>query len=177
MPPGCFEDSWNEFIKEGELLFDYMVHNFESFFDRESIIKHFNIRDALYYYTDSEELLAIHGNDIQKELIPWIRKELENKELFKKENWKPFRDQGILTDRYLGYKKMFQYKEYYLQLSIDDYCDLSNNCIYCKHEKKSIHFELALWGWKDEEHEKLQPDNDVIILSDNIMPNYYWDRK
>jgi hypothetical protein len=74
----------------------------------------------------------------------------------------------------LGYRKMFQYKQYYFQLAIDARCGICINCNYCKKEEYNKHFILALYGWKDDDHDKLQPDDAIVIPNDNIMPDYYW---
>jgi hypothetical protein len=169
---------WDKFLIEGDELFSYMIHNFNSMFDGE-IIKHFRINYGAYMevfgYESSDNIDEMYRNDIQKELLPWIYKEFENKELFNKENWKPFRDTYCFTAMYLGYKKMFQYKKYYFQLAIDKAC---GECPYCENKNTVYfeHFELKMYGWVDEKSDKLQPDDRVAIPPDNIMPYEYWRR-
>jgi hypothetical protein len=46
-------------------------------------------------------------------------------------------------------------------------------CVYCEKGENQIHFELALYGWKDDS-ERLQPYNDVIVGSDQMVPNTFW---
>jgi hypothetical protein len=173
------DSDWGKFLKQGDVLFDYMIHNFDFMFDNGSI-KHFiiwyGIRDLMSTCEDIEEE---HGTEIQKELLPWILKEHEEGRLFDKANWKPFRDSDIMTTMYLGYNKMFQYKEYYFQLTLDDWCDKTLQCYYCQRGeyKNKTHFQLAMYGWKKEGTDKLQPDNRVSIPPDNIMPECYWKRK
>jgi hypothetical protein len=152
-----------------------MVCNFESLFDRNTIIKHFDIRPGVYGLNDFIILIKSQSyTDIQNKLISWIHNENSIGQLFKSENWKPFRNQELLTSMYLGYKKLFQYNQYYFQLILEPDC---GECEYCKYTKNSIHFELVLYGWKDDNTMRLQPDNRAIILSDTIMPEYYWKRK
>lgn len=40
---------WEEFLEEGDALYDYMTNNFEKMFDGESI-KHFEIREGKLTY-------------------------------------------------------------------------------------------------------------------------------
>ena len=167
---------WEEFLIQGDILYNYMINNFENMFDSDKIIKHFHIRPGLFEigWYDADEINEKYGDDIQKELIPWIRKEFETNRLFDKNKWKPFRDQDAFVDMYLGYRIMFPYKHYYFQLAIDDFC---GDCIYCKNNENRTHFQLSLWGWKEENKERLQPDDNFLVSPDNIIPDWYWEIK
>lgn len=154
-------------------------------FDNDKI-KHFEIIDGVYrHIKDTEEMTEEYSDEIQKELIPWIRKEFEEKKLFDKTLWKPFRDQSCLSHMYYGYRRLFNYKEYIFQLAMQSYCEL-DECKYCNHTKdnyfsicceNSKHFCLALYGWKEEDSNILQPYKDNIIPNDNIMPEIHWIRQ
>lgn len=164
-------DSWTDFIVEGAALFDYMIQNFDSMFEGESIIKHFNIRDEGIYDICSDEIMQKYGSAIEKELIPWIHDQFSQGQLFEKENWKPFRDRCSLSEAYLGYSQMFHYRDYYFYLVINqDYIEYEpRKC------KRIVHFQLVLlYGLKDE---RVKPDDRVVILSNNTVPVFYWDRK
>lgn len=169
------EEIYDRFLKEGAILFKYMVDNFEDMIDGE-IIKHFTITDIRRKDFDDviDNIISNYNYNIQNELIHWIRTEYYNGEFCSETNWKPFRDWDMMTSMCLGYKKMFNYKQYYFQVVIDMYC---GDCIYCKNEESRIHFELNLYGWKDELYDNLQPDNIVVIPQDNSMPNVYWNTK
>jgi len=165
-----------EFLIDGAILFNYMITQFKNMFDGDSIIKHFDIRSGIYgriYECDMNLMKKEYGNDMQHELIHWIKNEMGLGHLFDNKNWKPFRDLEIVHDFYLGYRKMFQYKQLYFQLAIYNIC---GDCLYCKKENKilSIHFEAALCGWKDKKYDKLQPNNVISILPDNIIPESDW---
>jgi hypothetical protein len=169
------ESFWKPCIKESKKSFDYMINNFNSMFDKDTI-KHFYIKyvsnDTMYYADDISEQ---YGVDIHRELIPWIKNEFEKITLIQINNWKPFRDSYLYTNVYLGYKKLFQYKQYYFQLTIDNSIrDDTNDCKYCKNGDSLIHFELALYGWKDINN-KLQPSNDIIPL-DNLFSEKVWNK-
>ncbi len=172
---------WERFLKEGDILFNYMINNFEDMFDGDTI-KHFDIRYGVYEVIDFiKEMAQIDKikwcNEIQNELIKWIRNEYNNNRLLNKNNWKPCRDVYHIVNMYLGYNKLFQYKQYYFQLAVDsDLLDCMEDCKYCNNNESTIHFELALYGWKDYNSSILQPDN-IIILSDNMMPYEYWKQK
>jgi hypothetical protein len=170
-----FTELWERFLKEGDELFNYMTNHFKDMFDGD-IPKHFNIRFENVSDLGSIEVKEKYGNEIQNEFIPWIQKEFIDNQLFKKTFWKPFRDKYTFIDMYLGYRILFPFREYYFQLAIDSYCSI-HNCIYCSNDIDSIHFELVLYGWKEDGSEMLQPDNDAIVYPDNIMPDLYWKMK
>lgn len=166
--------AWDRFLEEGASMFNYMISNYEKMFEINNTITHFNIRSGTYHIDDSilvfikEQYLV----DIQSELVSWIQREYESTSLLEYTNWKPFRDQYTLIDMYFGYRKMFVYKHYYFQLALDSYC---RECSYYKNTNERTHFKLALYGWKDEHCEHLQPDDVVSIPHDNIMPMLYWE--
>jgi len=173
------EFGWNfdRFEEEGDILFKYMITNFNKMFDGEFKIKHFGVEsgvnDLRVYVCDIKQYM----NNIEQEVIPWIQKEFENEELFEPTNWRPFREQFIFTTMFLGYKKMFQYKQYMFQLSLSDRCQDSYSCKYCKEEiddKESIHFYLAFYGWKDGNDGKLKPYNHPVLTEENRLPESFW---
>jgi hypothetical protein len=162
---------WDEFLEEGEILYNYMINNFEKMFDGDNI-KYFSIINGIYRnIKDTDKMTEEYGNKIEKKLIPWIKQEFEEGRLFNKELWKPFRNQSNLVDMYYGYKILFQYEEYYFQLAIEDYCDFDEND---KRIDDRACFLLALYGWKNNNSNMLQPYNDSIIPFDNTMPNEHW---
>ncbi len=173
---------WNDFIIEGDALYNHMINNFNSMID-ENEIKHFKIIDGIYrHIDDTEKMTEEYYNSIQLELILWLKNEYEEERLFDKTLWKPFRNQSFLSYMYYGYRKLFQYKHYIFQLAIESYCEL-DECKYCNHTKdinfsicceNSQHFCLALYGWKEEGSNMLQPYNDSIIPDNNIMPEEHW---
>ena len=166
---------WNQCIIEGQKSFDFMITHFYEMFD-EITIRDFYIRYAtntmrLYY----EDVTIQYNTDIQLELIPWIKKEFEEKRLGNNTNWKPFRDAYDYNDMYLGYNKLFQFKQYYFQLALESGC-VCEECIpinTCGHPPC---FELALFGWKDDISEQLQSDN-AIIIDNNMLPLSFWKLK
>jgi hypothetical protein len=171
---------WPRFVKEGDFLYDYLINNFNKLLDNDKII-HFYIRDGIYYGIDNtERIKENYGNDIEKELVIWIKKEYQENCLFNRDFWKPFRDQETLSDMYNGYRKLFQYKEYYFQLAMESECG-DYNCKYCKeYQINSIEpiitplFCLTLYGWKNKDSEMLQPYKHTIIPIDNLMCDLDW---
>jgi hypothetical protein len=77
---------------------------------------------------------------------------------------------------YLGYRTLFQYRHYYFQLviSADRDGDI-DDCIYCKNNESLIHFDLALYGWKENGKEKIQPDN--VMNCEIMINNTQWNKK
>ncbi len=171
---------WNSFIKEGDILFDYMINNFKTMFNNNNI-KHFNIRDGIYgFIYDVDEIYNKYKNDIEKELIEWIYNELNENRLYNNILWKPFRDQQCLSHMYYGYRHLFTYNQYIFQLTIEKYCELSE-CIYCNNNKEKIfynynnnskHFSLASYGIN--ENNIVQPYDRKIV---DIIPDYEWKYK
>ena len=151
-----------------------MIHHYDDMFDGDNI-KHFNIWYSswwMYSYVDDVKIEC--EQNIQSELVPWIRNEFENKWLFEPNNWKPFRDADSYIYMTLGYKKLFVYKQYYFQLQIEAECA---DCIHCERNDNPIHFELGVYGWKDTHSNKVLPYNDVIVLPENFMSEFEWNRK
>jgi len=169
---------WEGFVKEGDVLFEYMQHHFTELID-DNVIKHFTIQYSTWstidYYIPIKEK---YSSIIQKDLIRWIVVEFNAGRLIESTNWKPFRDSYTITDMYLGYNKLFMYKEYYFQLAITaDVWDDDENCIYCINNN-SIHFELKLYGWIENTNGNIvEPDRDKSILFDSMMPLSDWNRK
>jgi hypothetical protein len=168
---------WKEILKKGDKLYDYMRENFESMFDGESVMKHFEIRFEGTCDLGSEALTEKYGSEIQKELVPWIYNQEKLNSLFDKTNWKPFRDKYCFREMYMGYKYMFQFKNYFFQLGIEEECAL-DNCKYCENNENQIHFQLIICGWKEKDDDNfLQPHIYFPILPNNIMPERYWQVK
>jgi hypothetical protein len=172
----CIKSGLDELVKEGETLFTYMTNNFGSMFDGELSIKHFDIENGDYGLTCYvDEIKEKHYNDIQKNLIIWIKKEFDTNELFNNNNWKPFRDPDVITCMFLGYKKMFQYDKYMFQLILKTACDNDEcNCRKCKKKDNTIHLGLVFYGWKDERYNTLQPYNILTMSADMSMPAKLW---
>jgi hypothetical protein len=167
-------NNWEDYEKEGKEIFQYMIHQYNNMFDMGRI-KHFNIWYANWWMkTYYEEIKEKYYDEIHPDLIPWIQMEFESKRLFDSTNWKPFYYDGSTDCIYLGYKKLFTYQNYYFQLIVEPTC---NDCIYCDRGENPIHFELALYGWKTSGLDNLQPYNDILVLSDNMMPEKDWKRK
>ena len=164
------EETYERFLQEGAELFTCLKNNFKDVFENEDTLVLFDITDKrrCYYYKEIEKIKDKYFNDIQKELIVWIHNEHASGSLFLESNWKPFRDLDIMTTMFFGYKRMFKYKQYYFQLIMDGYID------DCEGNDKRVLFELNLYGWMDDTHEKLQPDDMAIIPPDAMMPSWYW---
>jgi hypothetical protein len=167
------DTTWIKFVNEGKLLFNFMFHNFTFMFDGDSSIKHFNIESDLYGL-NIDKLNELYFNDIQKNLIEWIKNEYDRNQLTNPIYWKPFRTVDYV-DIYLGYRYMFVYNEYYFQLSLRAWC---SGCNYCETEKSEIHFNLTYYGSKENSNDMfLQPYNRYVVSPDNTMTNHFWSSK
>lgn len=163
---------WPEFLLKGDIIFNYMINNYNHMIKDDEISINFDIID-IRRSIPGEILLRLEYNNILKDFIPWIQNEINTENIFIKEYWKPFRDLYAMTDMVLGYKTMFQYKQYYFQLAMDSLYDIDSNI----DNNNKVYFELVIYGWKDENNNKLQPDNIVSIPDNCIMPEYYWRKK
>jgi len=171
-------DLWEKFIIRGNALYNYMIHNFENMFENESSIKNFEIVDIFYMFSITiKNIIIQHNQDIHNQLFLWIKNEFKENRLFDKNLWKPFRDVEVMTDMVLGYRYMFKYNQYYFQLCIDSYYFIDNDFINGIYNNNFAFFELALYGWINENNDKLQPNNMVAIPLNNFMPDIYWDSK
>ncbi len=166
-PPEKVPFHWDRFLIEGDALFEYMTHNFETMITGNTITN-FDIEAGLYWLSsEAEELCDKYKLDIQANLVPWIMEEYNTHRLFNKENWKPFRDLCQLTSMHFGYKILFEYNNHYLQLGIvNDY-----------NGEKIIKFILALYGWNNESGKYVQHNIISELPSTKIMPESFWNIK
>ena len=163
---------WNGFLEKTEILYEQMTKSFDIMLTWQ-VKKNFEIVDIRWRYSDEvDEINKNYKNDIYNELEIWIKREHEVGRLFQKELWKPFRELYNMSDCVAGYKKMFRYKHYYFQLIVDSYYFYK-----CRDfgENNFVFFNLALYGWKDEKFEKMQPENIAVIPDDDMMPQWYWE--
>ncbi len=168
---------WESIVEEADDLFDDLIHKYENKFDGEEKIKHFDVGAGWYsLFDEASEIKEKYNDEIQRELVPWIKNEFQNNELFKIENWKPFRNRYEYVFMYLGYRKLFQYKHYIFQLALLSDCEL-DECKYCEKKEYGFHFGLEICGWKERNHVELHPVNIITILDDNIVPKSFWDEK
>ena len=171
--------NWETLAKDGDELFEYLINNYENMLDGEDKVKHFDIENGDYLSDDTIYIKDTYSDELQKELVPWIKNEFQKNELFKIENWKPFRDHNLYFSYiYLGYRNLFQFKHYIFQLTISFGCEEEDTCIHCIKENLigtfRIRLGLGLYGWKDENYVKLQPRDRITVLDDNILPETYW---
>lgn len=168
---------WPEFLIEGKKLYDYMVDNFDTMFDGDLIIKHFNITCNISGLYELNEL-TLSFQEIQTQLISWIKQEQASGSLFIEENWKPFRDLYTLTDMVMGYKKMFHYENYFFQLALNSCCMELVNCPYNENEDDDYpHFELSFYGSIDKNRRLENYTYTHIVPPDNTMPFHLWRRQ
>lgn len=170
---------WDRFVVEGDELFEYMTHNFETLFENTRI-KHFNIRDDKIYDLGRDEIMDNYNQELEDTTLQWIREEQKAGRLFQKDLWRPVRDSYLLTSMYLGYRKIFQFKHYVFQLAFETDCE-KYPCEDCDALEDDYypegHFTLSYMGWKEEGKEALQPKNRIVFLEDNFIPKWYWDLK
>ena len=155
---------WNKFLTEEKYYFDCIINNFKNYFDKDHV-KHFDIKDwDSGYDDDTHELRLLYNDDIQKELIKWIEKEVEEQRFFQKENWKPFNDPFDVHFMYLGYRKIFQYMNNYFQLAMEFECYV-DNCKYCEDNESFYRFSLMLYKPNEPE---------ILESNDFMMPEKDW---
>ena len=169
------DSDWVSFEKEGEELYEYLTRHFECLFEPTGAIKYFDMRYTFYpTYDYYEGVKKEIGKQVHKEIIPWIHEERRTGRLFDNRNWKPFRDQDVLTSMYYGYRPLFVFHDFfYFQLVIERiYRDTANRTI-----KPCIVLQVGLYGWKERGIEYIQPYDDLMIEADNMMPDRHWIQK
>jgi len=158
--------NWKIVAEEGQDLFDGLIRKFENMFDGEDKVKHFDVGYRWCRLRDAaDEIREKYSNQIQRELVQWIKKEFQTNELFKIENWKPYRNPYEIEFMFLGYRKLFQYKHCIFQLILLYDCDMYN-CKYCDKEDYGGHFSVVLYSVRD--------INVHSVLDDNIIPESDW---
>jgi hypothetical protein len=164
--------SWDRFHKRGEQLFDYLCNHFAELFNEKNEIKYFDMRPAtttmMGYY---EHIYKLYGTDICKVISPWIKEEYLSGRLTRLDFWKPFRIPYQYNSMYYGYRKLFMFDKYYLQLTLIDDRDMIDGIF-----TDFVCFEVALYGWKDSYVDTLQPLNKVCVLDDMLMPIQDWEQ-
>lgn len=174
---------WDKFIIQGKKYYKYMIENFHTMISDISI-PHLDIRPGTYNLIDEHDLIQMQfGQEIEKQLLKWIKNEFNDARLFKEDWWKPFRNTEHLSCMSLGYKKMFifspndksvdQINKYFFQLSLERVCE--EDCITCNGTNRDIHFNLLLYGWTSNNSNLIYPDEKYIISNDEMMPKEYWE--
>ena len=172
---------WERFLAEGAALHTILTTNFDSLIDGNTI-KHFYIIEGMYRsIKNTAEMTNEMGDDIEKALLPWIKKEYEEGRLVDKTLWRPFHDATSIVTMYYAYRKLFRYDKYIFQLAMETYCE-ADICEYCnpidtdqwRRKENSQHFSLALYGWKDDDSNMLQPNKYTVIPEDDMMPDSDW---
>ena len=148
---------WDDILQEGEECFDYLVHSMDRMIDT---ILHLQI-DGMYrcggQHIHSFKMIPIE--EVQAALCAWIYEEHATGRLFTRELWRSFRDPDMPEYNQLGYRKLFQFQNYYLQLGI-------KNCV------EDYHFLLRMYG--KEENRIISPYDDPL-LEDAMLPQRRWD--
>lgn len=158
--------------EDGVNLYSYMCSQFRTKdIDKYNYIKYFEIKDfpnKSYRYLNKvkDEFEAI----IQPDLLKWIRQERDSGQLFDKINWKIFEDLWENTQSYIGYRKLFTYRQYYFQLTVDYFYNFDHSP---NEDGNELHLQLLLYGWKDDSFKYIQPDNIYSMTSDISIPE--WD--
>jgi hypothetical protein len=168
------EERYEEYLKESDVMFNYMIEQYEIIFENETIRDFYIYSGTGYISRINEELDDNHGPEIQKLLGKWIENERQNGDLFNKVNWKAFHYWFEHYSMYISYNKYFKYKQYYLKLALGKcYIEPHYNL---KGNKYLVSFGLILDGWKEDQHEMLQPENRSVPAADDIIPDYYWNK-
>ena len=133
---------WNGCIREVNYMYVHLCEHFDDMLDGDRV-RHFNIdcgdMSMWGYY---EEVAEKYGEEIHRDLVPWIREEARSGQIFQSSNWKPFRKPYLYTSCYAGYRKFFQYGKYTFQLTMILDKDWNEQGV----REDWICFEVALYG-------------------------------
>jgi hypothetical protein len=158
--PDRHNTNWEDWTKQGEKLFDYMIHNWSAMIDSLTTYWEIECSYPLQCSLDDwiDEYEEKHLQGIKTALSGWIKSEVDKKDIFQTFYWRPTRNPEYSSFVVLQYRKFFIFKNHYFNLFIDH-----NN-----------HFTLEFWGWKDENNPHFQPLNEFIIPENNCIPEKYW---
>jgi hypothetical protein len=165
--------SWDELLKEGDQLFDYLCRHFYNLFDHNNNILFFDMWPATNimhgYY---EKINKEYGKSIHDTIVPWIHEEYKSGRLTNKEHWKPFRIPYQYTLMVYGYRKLFMFDKYYFQLILSNDRDMIDEVF-----THYVCFQVALYGWKSDGSEALDRSTHVPVSDDMLMPEKDWKRR
>jgi len=172
--PSFLVRTWDEFVKEGDVHFDYMTKHVETLLS-ENTKKGFDIIAGDHHLHDAilEDIKEIHGSALKKALIPWIRQEIEKGDLFQRTNWNPFRG-WELTNSHFGYRKIFRWEGFHFQLALENFCSpYDEDCEDCRNGINGTFFEVALWGVTRDDF-PYRKGYEFISFLDDRFPDKYW---
>jgi len=167
MPP-----TWPELLEEGERLHTHLLQHYEEMMGER--MEYFDIHYTSYATACEHDYInERYGDKIKEAIRPWIEEEHRSGRLFDRDNWKPFRDILNYMSMYYGYRHLFVYHgAVYFQLTIrDQIVDQSDGTL-----GRFILFEVALYGWREEDKEDLAPSGHRVV-DGNRMPDREWMRK
>jgi len=186
---------WEDCIAEGDDYFNYMVAHFDSMCKEDSI-PHFTIGYAWYSVMAYYDIVKMdHMDALLPFLISFLKEEATTRRLFDHSHWRPCRDKYDISPIYLGYDKLFVYKQYYFQVAVNDQCKKCSERDVLAMENLQdhqdpvdsqstyayLHFELELFGWT-EETEETEDTSDSILLKPidvtivhQLIPESFWD--
>lgn len=167
---------WEECVKKGKKLYQCMIDTFDNSFDKSGKIIDFRIYHVYDATFLEAEHLVIDGfkDDIHEQLLPWIHEEHQSGRLFQQKDWKPFRDPYNVVFTYYGYRKLFVYNKYYLQLVVDDWAIPVDDHTM----KRTVTFHLRVYGWKEKDSSCVHHYGCVMINENTLrMPSIDWYEK
>ena len=148
----------DQLIRDAEELYDYLLNRIDTMFYPDKTLIFVNLSGFTYDINEHiNDISQKHAEEIRVAFGKWLQYEIQSNTLFDRENWQIFRKLDLITYMYIGYRKLFVYQHYYFQVSYDFYF-----------------FGLVLYGWKEDNKEKLQPDDRVSVPIDQYMPDYDW---
>lgn len=146
-------------------MYDYLSTSFKDLFDNDGSIRNFEVSYAIYLMSGHyEQVNTQYGTDIHDAILPWIHEEYNSGCLLKKEWWSHFHDPLCYTRVFCGYRKLFTYRNFTLQLIM---VDKLYDTTYPLPLEQHICFEAALYGI----------DNHVKMDSNNMMIHKHWNSK
>lgn len=159
-----------QYRNDGNDLYNYMYSQLNMNLEQYNTIKYFEIRDfPNMSYRRLDEVIKDYEKIIQPKLLQWIQNERTSGRLFDKTNWRVYSEVWDYTRVYIGYHVLFPYDQYYFQLVFDFFYN-------CTHQPSDdgneLHFQLALYGWKDSSLDFVQPDNKYKLSSDLFIPEW-----
>lgn len=186
-----FNPFWNKYMKYSLQFFTYMKEHLDEMLEGGTRITHFHSRESNWWHDryNNIEFHETYSNEIHDALLSWIVKEWNDNRLLEVTNWKPFCAYRDDDECYLGYRILFPFRQFYLQLILDDKCDITLSattlCSDCRISDVCdtfyVHFSITIYGTQDgvvnDDSRYFLFNSKLEDLSNGMVPDMYWRKK
>lgn len=167
---------WDRYLKYAAEDFAYMKNHIDELLGE--YIYHFSIRNYRWWVDryDEQNINESYLLDLEEEMLPWITKEKEEGRLLDPTQWKPFSEGYECARMYLGYRHLFRFKSFYIQLTLQSRCDYYF-CVVCDLDDPDprpvdTHFIAFIYGSQEGDQYRIR--NNRLVYIDGMIPDEQW---